>query len=485
MKTFIKKHPQAALAIAVTLGIVLLAAAATVFLMLTEPWAQDNTASPGISSAISSALTSSDTQVTEQSSVPAPSQVHNSLSSTLPDGVYFYEDFHTKLKASDGWAKDASVSNGKYTGSSIMLTGLTEVTSLRDYAVEAEITVNDFGHMTNPKVSVAAVIGRYKTSGDTGGGFEVGYATVNADGRTYIRVYDRLAQKELLSINDVPLYAGTAHKLTAVFSGTQVGIFVDGVYMGKVAVENRAGGVGLSRSGHTAIFDEFTVRKATSAELDSIKNGKAWTGTSSVDPLPEGTYFYEDFEDDTKATDGWNTNAKVKNGEFNGTSLILSKHEKISAMSDYAVETTLRIEEAESGIKTNVAAILGRYTSKVPENSQDGKAKSGGYEIGYAADTATDGKPGKTYIRVYDRINAKQLATFQFDLHNGAPYKLTAVFSGTQLYIFIDDEYVGKVAVENRAGTVGIARAGGYNAYYDDFTVRKPTQAELNTIQAQ
>lgn len=57
-------------------------------------------------------------------------------------------------------------------------------------------------------------------------------------------------------------------------------------------------------------------------------------------------------------------------------------------------------------------------------------------------------------------------------------HKLTAVFSGTQVGIFVDGIYMGKTTVENRAGTVGITRTGGYNAYYDDFTVRKPTQAK-------
>ncbi len=415
------------------------------------------------------------------SSAPASSEFVNQLpvatSSTLPDGVYFFEDFRNRLKQADGWNKDASVSGQRYAGAGVVLTGFSNVSTLKDYAVEAEISVNMIG-ASNVNLNVAAILGRYITNDKgEGGGFEVGLATETKTGHNYVRVYDRLGKKTVAQFECLPLEVNKAYKLTAVFSGKNLLVFIDGVCIGKTTVENRAGTVGINRGGYTAYFDNFTVRKATSAE----KSAKPTTqpsanGTSSAagNTLPEGVYFLEDFEDKVKTTDGWNIDADASNGQYLAAkSLILTRNTTISGMKNYVVESEIFIDANKTYKEgslpgTNVAAIIGRY-------AQVGDA-AGGFEVGIAIQTADK----KSYLRVYDRAGKKHVAEFKdVALYGNQYYTLTALFYNSTLAIFLDGTYVGKVTVENRAGTVGLSR-NGYDTYFDNFTVRKPTDSELS-----
>ncbi len=475
MKAFFETHKTLVLIIAVLLGTAILAGAAVGVLMALEPWAAEEDTP-------TSAPVSSEEEVSSEVSSLLPQDDISSLmlnTSSLPEGVYFYENFYNNLKASDGWAKDAGVSGGKYKGGGVVLTDFSPVTSRSDYAVEAEITVNMFPETTN-QVSVAAILGRYTTSGDNGGGFEVGLATETKTGNMYIRVYDRLGKKVVCNFDTISFEANRTYTFTAVFSGTTLAVFVDGTYAGKTTVKNRAGGVGMARTGYTAAFDEFKVRKATSAELAAIKNPPK-TNTSSALPvgLPEGVLFYEDFEDTLKTVDGWASGEQVTDGMYKGKNIVLTRHSAISAMKDYAVEAEIMMDHySNTTTKTNVAAILGRYTTK---KGEDGKAVSGGFEVGIVLDTIKEGNTTTPtpYLRVYDRLGKKSLATIKnAPIYVGQMHKITAVFSGTQLGIFVDGEFVGKVTVEERAGTVGVAH-NGYEVMYDEFTVRKATADEL------
>ncbi len=486
MRKFFEKHKTLVLIIIVLLATALLAGAAVGVLMVWEPWADsEDTASVNTSAPISSAEASSDNTTSPLSSMSNKDMLESLAAmnaSTLPDGVYFYEDFYNKLKASDGWNKDASVSGGKYKGGGVVLTDFSAVTSRSDYAVEADITMNMFPETTN-QLSVAAILGRYVTSGDTGGGYEVGLAVVNKTGEMYIRVYDRLKKKDVCTFTTINLEGNRTYTFTAVFSGKTLAVFVDGAYAGQTTVENRAGGVGMARSGYNATYDEFRVRKATSAELTAIKNPPQTTvNTSSAEGLPEGVLFYEDFEDDLKTTDGWNANNKVSNGMYSGAAGIsLTRHTAISAMKDYAIEAEVMVNPySECKVSTSVASIIGRITTK---KGADDKNVSGGFEVAFTVPTSINAQgekvPGQPYIRVYDRISGKVVSTFKnVSLYLGQFHKITLVFSGTQLAVFVDDTYVGKVTVEDRSGTVGLSQ-GGYTAMFDEFTVRKATADEL------
>ncbi len=303
-------------------------------------------------------------------------------------------------------------------------------------------------------------------------------ATETKTGNMYIRVYDRLKKKLICNFNTISFEANRTYTFTAVFSGKTLAVFVDGTYAGKATVESRAGGVGMARTGYTAAFDEFKVRKATSAELAAIKNPPS-TNVSSALPegLPEGVLFYEDFEDKLKTSDGWASAEEVADGMYKGKNLALTRHSAISAMKDYAVEAEIMMNHnSTTTTSTNVVAILGRYTTK---KGEDGKNVNGGFEIGITLATIKEGQTPTPYLRVYDRIGKAALTTIHdAPLYVGQMHKITAVFSGTQLGLFVDDVFVGKVTVEDRAGTVGVSH-NGYEAMFDEFTVRKATADEL------
>ncbi len=389
--------------------------------------------------------------------------------SSLPEGVYFQEDFEDQLKQEDGWNTAASVSGGKYKGTEILLTKHNTIKTYRDYAIDVEISV-DTSTSTSVGTNVAAIVGRYATVGDKTGGYEIGYVNERDSGKSYLRVYDRV-NSDNTDIRTVSLVPGNTYKLTAVFAGTTLKVFLDGTIVRQLTVDDRAGTVGLKRGGYTAAFDNFVVRAATQAELNAtLDEGTSSGGNIQPFTPPEGTIFYDDFNDSIKTSDGWNKNAGVNaDGKFTATPVYLSNHATVKAMHDYAIDVEIMVDTSgNTGVVTNVAAIVGRYATV--------GAATGGYEIGYANNRDT----GDAYIRVYDRVNGTGKGEFQnVQLIPGVTYKLTAVFVGTTLRVYVDDELIGELQIEDRAGTAGLIRSG-YMAYFDNFVVRTPTADEIN-----
>ncbi len=417
-----------------------------------------NTSSNTSSGSTSSGSTSSGS--TSSGSTSSGSTSSGTDTFTPPQGTIFYEDFNDRLKTSDGWSADTDVSNGKLTGngSHINLTGHAAINAMYDYAIDAEISVDTGGRSPN-SLSVTSIVGRYATVGEKTGGYEIGYAVNRDTGEAYIRVFDRVENKNLGTFKNVTLVSGTTYKFTAVFEGASLKVYLDDVLVGEVTVQDRAGTVGLRSGGYYSTYDNLVVRT-----LPASSGGEPFTP-------PAGTVFYEDFNDRLKTSDGWSADTAVSGGKLTGNSnhINLTGHTTISAMHDYAIDAEISVDTNRNSFNTlSVTAITGRYATVGEE--------TGGYEIGYAVSRDT----GEAYVRVYDRIASKQLGTFKnVLLIPGKTYKFTALFYGTALRIYIDDKPLGEVAVEDRAGTVGLRNAG-YYATFDNFVVRTPSDEELN-----
>ncbi len=450
-----------------------------------------DTLTPGTSSGTSSDSISSESTSSDNTSSGAQ----------LPEGYYFFEDFNDDTFGA-GWnimPTADKVTNGKYLIASSRLNANATLNALTDYVVEAKVTVDGTSSKNGAKTSVAGITGRDAA----GNGYEFcllyNYSTLEATepATSYMRLYLRGDGASVLKDSALmgQLELNREYTLKMAFIGSTIKCYVDGVLVYELENTARTSGApGMYRNGHLAYIDDYTVRAATQQEIadtltpgntssntssGSTSSGNTSSGnTSSGSPavLPEGYYFYEDFNDSTFES-GWSSapaaNA-LKDGSLKIAGRYLSSHPVVKDLTDYVVEAKVTVDTTSSrnGAATSVAGITGRV--------QGGR----GYEFGLTysyANAQNDAPLATTYARlIYRGATVKTISdTMMKDqLVENTEYTLKMAFIGNMIKCYVNGKLVGEFTDESStSGAAGMC-FNGYDAYIDDFTVRVPTQQE-------
>jgi hypothetical protein len=384
-----------------------------------------------------------------------------------PDGQLFFDDFSAgTAPSSRGWGSDPVVADNRLhlvPGglSSVYLRNFPGANDWVNYAAEADLAVSAMGEMSG-NTSAAAICAR--TSG-TGNGYELGLCFMAAGG-SYWRLYDRTNGVELARSAAVGLERGTVYHVKMLLFGNQIVCFADDVLLFNLELADdyhESGSVGLRTSGLEALVDYVLVRELNDGELPPLP-------LPSVPPeKPEGAWFWDDFGDASPASArGWSSDREVIEEKMrlttSATSAYLTRLESATVWTDYVVQANVTVNTTDVLTSSTAAVSL---AGRAPSSS-------GGYEFGICFSATS------SYLRLYDRANAKIIATnYDYLLERGKTYQLRSVFFRDRVLCYLNGRLVFNVIDSgNAVGTIGL-RVAQYGADFDNVLVRGVTEDDL------
>jgi len=323
-----------------------------------------------------------------------------------------------------------------------------------DYTVSAEVALVKQEGTGN--IHTAGIVARTTGAND---GYE--WALYAENDTTSIRFYDRkTGDKKFVNY---PIDMGEFYTLKLTVEGDVIRGYVGNEKVLETTATTRSqGSVGIRRSGaYSAIYDNLVV---TLPEED----------VPVADITTQQIWFTDTFEAETSMSErGWSIDGIIQNGKLNlggdGSQYrtYLSSIDKSSKWTDYTaqVDVTIGVNQDEKAKSTtNVSALVVRSHST-----------NSGYEFGVTVESAT----GTGSFRLYDRTNSKILATSKdIVAERGKTYQLTAVVEGNRIRCFVDGALVIDIVDDaNSKGYAGL-RTNGYTGTYDNFMVRKVTDAD-------
>ncbi len=379
---------------------------------------------------------------------------------TYPEGVYYQDDFAKADYQKKGWSvstlghQDEKMHLKGISGA--YLTGLTELATLTDYTVEAELSFDTLG-ASDGVTKYGAIVGR---SAGKDKGYEFGLF-LDSQGNYKVRLYCR-GGESLIQEALYPWDMGNAYTLKMVFYGKRIMCFVDDVLViDKTATQQVAGTAGVYRSGYGVFYDNYVVRVSTDNEKQGI--GKVY-------PTPEadknGIYFADGFDAKSAIFGGvWgDETGLIEDGKLlveTGTSLFLNGNPGYANLTDYVMQAEFTLTDTEPRGVENwcVPALVAR----------------GSYEFGVMY--ASGGTNAR--LRLYDRGNLKELAlNTDFTFKPGTTYTLTLMVEGDRIRGFVDGTVVFDVKDNaHKDGAMGI-KAQNTTFSIDNFMLRKVTAAD-------
>ncbi len=186
------------------------------------------------------------------------------LPTTTPQ-VIFTEDFSaTTTQVSRGWSINRPVDTEKqaaYHNATQYLTKITESANWTDYAVEADVCIDEStGYSTG--MSASGIVGRYSGDG-TGYELSVLVPTPNGSSSPNLRLYDRKAGKQL-SQSIIQHTPGATYRLRLEMRGDTIKGFLNGVELISAQSTSCAQGTaGIKGNCYKTYYDNFTVSTLT------------------------------------------------------------------------------------------------------------------------------------------------------------------------------------------------------------------------------
>ncbi len=395
----------------------------------------------------------------------------SSTPSNQNSDVYFMDDFSASSTSGRGWNKTLSTPDGylsfdNATTNNVYLTANNNYKAWTDYAVEVDIKIDGKAVVPNSKNNYAYLVFR-TVSGTTGYYFRFMSAT---DGSKYVDLYDLAAAKSIASNKTYRLSYGITYRFKAVVQGDLILCFInDELVMKANATSAMAGSVGLRNEGNAARFDNLIVRKATQDELTAdFKQPQMPTADKN------GVYFTDAFDTRKESlhTIGmWNQSFK---NVVNGQAVLSEEYQANNyiagdsgyyLLSNYTVQSQV-VLALNDPLKpaTTTAGLIGRMNGT-----------GTGYEFYISINE--DGSMSSAVL--FNRTSNKQLvSSTQVKYERGAEYTLTMAMIDSTIRCYVDGYLVLEATdASNQTGTAGIVTTG-FEGYYDNFVVRKPTTAE-------
>jgi hypothetical protein len=371
----------------------------------------------------------------------------------------YYNDFsNARDLAKEGWHSSGTKKDGVYQlagSSNNYLTKVKDSDKWADYVVEADVVLHDNG--TSPQYTAIAA----RAEGIRSKAYEM--ILIAEEDSTTIRLYKRGIDSgkinDVVNKINVSVIPNEVHKMKMVVQGATIICYFDGVKVLEVTDKSNpymtgyAGVISATGSAKSS-FDYFAVREI--ADTDIVKD-------PVITKLDGDIWFYDDFSGEESMTErGWNTDkvAVYDNSALVKSRAVIDGVQDSDKWTDYEVSATIFVDK-EAGIyndnTTGAAAICAREVDS-----------STGYEFGLLTSPTA-----ATYLRLLNRKTGVNIAEDKSTPVTAGAHNLRMVCIGDEIYCYMDDKLV--MAVKDDTSSQGYAgmRASGYNAYYQDFTVRK------------
>lgn len=374
-----------------------------------------------------------------------------------------YKSLFDNIKVSEGKvlfadnfdSVDSEVWNGAT--SSLLSDGMLKMTNKRIYASDiqesqytAEVDMR-FDGLASGKTSGFVALGLGGVlSGDAANSYE--FTIMQDTNGLYLRVYKRIATAST-PVKNVQIdytFGETAH-LKVLVNGQQVYAFLDGKLITSFTAPTALNGSIVLYSSNTSAsyYDNVMITKGIDEDFIFAD---AFTSTVNT-------------SDWTKAADvvaSGNSSINVQNVTIPAGKYLYTKSEETLEWSDYSYQADVTLVDTSSGKNPDVAAIVSGANSDRQ-----------GYEFGLCHTT------DKFYVRLYDRVNKKQLATCDVDASYDTSYSMKITVFGSNIKCYFENKLVIDIDVENPVvGKIGAVTANT-TMLLDSVIVTKATAPEI------
>ncbi len=324
------------------------------------------------------------------------------------DEDFIFADAFTSTVDTNVWTKSTDVTASGKTASNVqnvsipsgnyLYTKSADTLEWSNYSYQADVTLVDTEITTG--IDVAAI-----TAGanDSRKGYEFGLCHSNADGKFYLRLYDRPNTKQLAKF-DVDAAYDTVYSMKITVLGNNIKCYFNNQLVIDVNVANPVvGKIGAVPAKTTMLLDSVVVTKATATETDSSSK------------------FSDNFDGVLNSGWGLKSNATVSNGVLNldsGYVYYTDNSAEANLWKNYTVEADVSLDSYPDNTNNAVVAII----------AADFARATGGYEFGLIYSTANG-----FGLRLLDRTNTSDNTFVPFTFALGEKIHLKIELNGSKL----------------------------------------------------